>query len=580
MIAIILRSLAAVAVLLVLAPAPARAVDSKPLLDALSVELGRAKVELALPAAPPLYHLRYQLQLQQEVYAHASYGALVEKREQDDRSLGVEVRVGTPTFDNTGFGGWETGFSRTSLPQQLTPYSLRLSAWRLTDGAYKDAVEQFARKAAAWSPPADHPGDYLLRGATVADLGAEPEADAEALFGLARELSAAFPAETPIERAEVYLSLAAGSFWTLDTEETSIVRPYGETSVVALAHVRSSDGALLTDQRTWLVRRPDQLPALETMRDEVAEMARELSALPDAALLEGEYVGPVLFEDDAAIDLFRYLLVPQLEGTPPVIPFDTMIGKVGGGASATDGQQARIGRRALPAGWNAMDDPVSDPDHVASFQFDAEGTPARAVELVEDGIVRSLLMSRIPSKGLQSSNGHARGWPGRRLSGRASKLTLTPHKRLSSKKMLKTALQLSRSYGNDHVLVVRRLEEPPVRAVGSGMSFFRSRSKGGAGTQLPAPVYVVRVYDDGREEIVRGAAFAGVHRWVLRDISAAGNQVEKTWFAPSDPGGSRSTPSNGIPTFISAPEVLVGEMELVPVSGDPNDKPVIPPPAP
>ena len=578
MIAPILR--VSVAVLALLVTLPAAAGNPKPLLDALSVELARAKVGLALPDAPQLYHLRYQLQLQQEVSAHASYGALLEHRERDDRSLGVEVRVGAPTFDNTGFGGWETGFSRTSLPQQLTPYSLRLAAWRLTDSAYKDAVEQFARKAAAWSPPADHPGDYLLRGATVADLGAEPDADAEALFELTRELSASFPAERPMERAEVYLSNASGSFWTLDTEETSVIRPYGETSVVALAHVRSPDGALLTDQRTWLVRRPDQLPAVEAMRGEIEAMASELSALPDAAVLEGEYVGPVLFEDDAAIDLFRYLLVPQLEGTPPVIPFDTVLGKVGSGmsGSAADGQQARVGRRALPAGWSAVDDPESDPDHVASFQFDAEGTPARPVELIEDGIVRSLLMSRIPSKGLRASNGHARGWPGRRLCGRTSKLTLTPHKRLSSKKMIKLALQLSRSYGNDHVLVVRRLEEPPVRAVGA--SFFSSRRKSGAGPQLPPPVCVVRVYSDGREEIVRGAAFAGVHRWVLRDIAAAGAQVEKTWFAPSDPGGSRSTPSNGIPTFVSAPEVLVGEMELVPLSGDPNDRPVIPPPDP
>jgi len=570
-----------IGVLALLTVAPAAAADSKPLLDALAVELARAKVDLTLPDAPPLYHLRYQLQAQQEVYAHTSYGSLIEHREQDEADLGVEVRVGTPTFDNTGFGGWETGISRTSLPRQLTPHSLRMAAWRLTDGAYKDAVEQFARKAAAWAPPADHPGDYLLRGATLADLGAESEADAEAMFDLARQLSAAFPSERPMERAEVHLSHASGSFWTLDTEGTTVIRPYGETSVVALAHVRSPDGALLTDQRTWLVRRPGQLPSLEAMRAEVEAMAADLEALPDAAVLDAEYVGPVLFEQDAAVDLFRYLLVPQLEGTPAVIPFDTMLGKVGGAAGGADGQaqQARIGRRALPMGWSAVDDPGADPDHVAAFEFDAEGTPARAVELVEDGIVRSLLMSRIPSKGLQATNGHARGWPGRRLCGRASMLTLTPHKRIAPKKMLKLALQLSRSYGNDHVLVVRRLQEPPVRAVGSASLFYRNRSRAGA-PHLPAPVYLVRVYGDGREEIVRGAAFSGVHRWVLRDIAAAGAQVDRSWFAPSEPGGSRSTPSNGIPTYISAPEVLVGEMELVPVSGDPNDRPVIPPPAP
>jgi hypothetical protein len=34
-----------------------------------------------------------------------------------------------------------------------------------------------------------------------------------------------------------------------------------------------------------------------------------------------------------------------------------------------------------------------------------------------------------------------------------------------------------------------------------------------------------------------------------------------------------------MPTWLSAPMVVIGEMELVPESGDPRDVPVVPPPS-
>ncbi len=575
----------ALALLLLAAILLARTSSAQPtdhVLGALEVELSRAMLDLRLPDSPTPYHLRYHVISVQDVSAVASFGALLQRQEEQDNKLGVEVRVGSPAFDNTGLGGWETGFSSQPLPRDLTSRSVRLAAWSLTDRAFKDAVEQMARKAAAWSPPPDHPGDFQLRGATISDHGTEARTDADALVEQVRQLSAAFPDDLGLERAEVHLAHTAGWILTVDTEGSRSVRPQGETAIVAVAHVRTDDGMLLTDHRLWLVRRPDQLPPGDSMAVMVERMARELASLRDAPAMEEEYVGPVLFQDSAAVDLFRYLLVPQVEGTPAEIPFKTVIGGIGGGSSLmpADASTARLGRRVLPAGWRVTDDPTGDTDHAAGFSADAEGTPASAVDLVTDGITRDLLMSRIPREGVPATNGHARGWPGDRLCGRAALLTVEPDRQLSRQRLLKLALQQARSYGHDHVLVVRRLVDEPSAGLGRRPSFIRMMAEADETLRLPPPISIVRVFADGREQPVRGAAFASVHRWVLRDIAAAGPAVEGTWYAPNELGGDRFTVTSGLPTFTRAAEVLVGEMELVPVGGDPDERPVVPPPVP
>ena len=199
----------------------AAALAADPVGDTLKAQLERNVAELALPEAPPVYHLRYALLDMGQVDVLASLGSLVHASASPYKALGVDVRVGSPELDNTGFGGWQDGFGRTGLPVELTERALATAAWRLTDGAYKQAVEQYARKTAAWTPPPDHPGDYTLTGPVTADLGvatAEPSPDR--LSELAVSLSAELRSDPPLLRGEVYVGHEAGSLRIIDTEGT------------------------------------------------------------------------------------------------------------------------------------------------------------------------------------------------------------------------------------------------------------------------------------------------------------------------------------------------------------------------
>ena len=549
----------------------ATAAEPSALETALVESMERHQTELTLGEdAPPIYHLRYHMMSLEQVDVLASMGDIVRSDVDPYRMLSVELRVGEPSFDNTGFGGWENGFGFAWLPREVTPHALRLAAWRLTDTAYKQAVEQYSRKVAQFRPPEDYPGDYTLADAVVARSEPPATGDAKRLTALAQQLSAEFAGRPGVERGEVYVGHEAGSHTLVDSGGHRLVRPLSETSIRAVVHVRAPDGMLLTDSLLWSVRQPADLPDATTMQRQVTQMTDDLLALAAAPMLDEEVVGPVVFVNGAAVDLFRLLLLPQLEGTPPEVPFDTFLGELG--SSGNSG--VRLGRRVLPPGWEVSDDPTADPTHPGAFTHDYEGTPAQAVDLVEDGIVREVLMSRVPRKDRSESNGHARGSLRQRLSGRNTLATVTPPRHRSRARLNRRALKLASAYGRDWYLRVERLQEPAVRDLGSGGGFF-----GGDEETLPRPVAVVRVYADGRQERVRGARFSGVQRWALRDIAESGPQVQGTFFLPSEPGQGLYAPTGGLPTRLTVPEVLVGELEVLPTPADPNDVPLIPHPA-
>ena len=537
--------------------------------EVLRAEIARGKAGLSLPEAPPLYYLRYRLQDLGSVVAEASLGTLVSSSTEPTASLGVEVRVGSPQLDNTNFGGWQNGLDRTGLPDTYSASALQTAAWRLTDTAYKQAVEQFARKQAQFSPPPEYPGDFVVSEPVLADTGmARPSADPDGLIGLTTRLSGALRGDPVLLVGEVHLGHEAGSNTVVDSEGSFVRTPIHETSLRAVAATRAPDGGLVTDQLLVTVRDPSALPAEAALTRAVAALRDNALATAAAKPLEDEYVGPVIFEGQAAQSLFRHVLIPQLEGTPPEIPFDSFFGELG-----SDAGEARLGRRVLPPGFSVVADPSARPDHPGSFTYDAEGTPARRVPLVADGIVKDVLRSRVPTKDRPDSNGHARGSLGSRLEGRVAGLVVEPPRSRSAKALRKRALKLARAYGHDYVMVVRRIQEPSIVRLAGGNWFDEDGP-----TALPAPVAVHRVWADGREERLRGVSFASIQRWALRDIVDTGALSSGSFLAPF--GGSVSSlgPTEGLPCWIEAPDVIVGEVELIPQRGDPRDVPLLPPP--
>ncbi len=521
--------------------------------QALQTELDRSLTSLALPGEQPPYWIAYDVVDGQVATVYAEAGAVLTQDQGPHRQLRVEVRCGDEAFDSGNFDalGEPNGVVVGGLPLEDEPLALRREIWLHTDQAYKDAVEQLSRKSAELSVE-DLPGPAQ---APIAPQLTDPVAplavDGERIAELVTHLSGMLAQDPALEEV-----VAAGRDWqgtrvTVTSEGTSIVRQTGHAVLRIEAVLRTADGSRVRNGRWWVARSAAELPALVELEHQVRDLQTWLHAMGDAPVLD-DWLGPVLFEGPAAVEVFRQLVAPEVAGTPPVRE-----GRGPWGAEPVDRPRARVGRRLLPQGWTVVDDPGLD--QPGQLGLDHEGVPAQRVALVEDGVVRRLLQSRVPWGDSPRSTGHARAGGGDRREAVPTNIAVVPPDSLSGRKLERAALRLARQTGQERVLVVRRLEPPSMTE-----DFDVHFTGEGPPPGLTPPYEAYLLYADGRREAVRGLGFHGVDRRALRDIVAAGEPGDWHGVMDAEPGPQRYLIGavGGMPAAWSAPAVLISELEL------------------
>src|SRR5213075_3424197 len=72
----------------------------------------------------------------------------------------------------------------------------------------------------------------------------------------------------------------------------------------------------------------------------------------------------------------------------------------------------RVNEKILPDNFSVTFDPtlrkLGSVELAGSYRFDNEGVAAKPVSVVENGVLKSFLMSRTPIEGFPASNGHGR----------------------------------------------------------------------------------------------------------------------------------------------------------------------------
>ncbi|NCG17424.1 MAG: hypothetical protein GWP91_00200 [Rhodobacterales bacterium] len=547
--------------------------QADPIVDGLVDELTRSTEALELGQAGPPYFIAYDLLDVWDTSVSATLGGVVFRDSSPDRDLGVSVRVGGPELDSANFGdSWrEPGFQSRQTVLGDDPIALRHTAWYITDTAYKSAIENLASRKAARARRASSDAALCFSSGEVqtATASAATAVPIATLEPIALQLSEVFLAHPNLEWSRVYASAEMGRRIHVDSLGTRVIKPVSTIVVRATARARAHDGSWITDHASWVVRGADDLAPVEEMVAKTEEMADRLETWLTTPLGEDDYVGPVLFEGNAAIELVRSLALPALSGTPASEepPKGSRSVVFGGGDDTT---AVRVKRRLLPTGFHIADDPTGDLGLASAYEYDDEGEKAQSLQLVIDGVIHTHYASRTPSKQVDVSNGHGRGDPGELITGSASWTTLSATKGLSAKKMHKVALEQAAAYGLDHYLAVRRIEDA---SVASGASAIRFSFNDAGGNRLPAPVIAVRMYADGREEPVRGLQFVGTDHRLLRDLIAAGTQVHTTTLLNEGRG-----PAYGIPTTLSSPNLLIAEVELSSGGQDGEKPPALPSP--
>ena len=397
------------------------ATATDPVLRAMTDELHRSVAELQFKDLDKPYFIQYIVLDQERYRASATFGALTASDSSRARYVQAQVRVGDYDFDNSEFvtGPGFQGAPAAGITSQTVidnDYdAIRHGLWLATDAAYKQAVEQLARKRAFVQ--------NKVRGDQISDFSKEtPVTAVGSRRGLdidkgrwekqVREWSAVFKEFPEIGESNVVIEAQLTHRYLVNSEGTRTLQP----SMIVFAEVdagtEAPDGMRLRHWIPFNAASFDQLPTAQEISKAIHQMAGDLTALRSAPVLDADYSGPVLFTGQASAEMFARVLAPNLSGQR--LPL-------------SDQQQAqttrselldRMNRPVLPRFLSVFDDPtaqrVGNQELLGHYQVDDQGVPARRVSLIEQGVLKNFLMSRRPGKDMPQSNGHGRsGIPGR-----------------------------------------------------------------------------------------------------------------------------------------------------------------------
>jgi hypothetical protein len=534
-------------------------VDDGPLVRAMRDELTRSAEQLRLPDAEKPYYLALRLHERTDVGAVASFGALVRKYTSHGRYLRADVRVGDYVLDNSNFGGARPNVSFERLPIEDDYDVIRLDVWHAMDRAYKQAAGDYARKMAAHKTQNQSPddvGDFSSEKASrIVVRRASQAPDVERAASIAKELSAAAKNFPEIQSSDVAVNGGSWRQLFLSNEGTFADEDDALVTLTATLRTQAVDGMPLTRVVSFSAASLDALPPRDVLEREFARVAQELTALRRAPEAE-DYAGPVLFEAEAAAQLVRDVLAPQLCGTPA--PKSEGAGRAGLETELS----GRIGQRVMPAGFRVEDDPTIDRlgalALVSRYGADDEGVAAQKVTLIEHGLLERFLMSRTPRKGFEHSNGHGRAMFVMPPRAAVSNLLVSADKGSSAGDLRKKLVAEAKAQGLSYGLVVKVLDD----ATSSGN--FATMSRGGDG--VPPPLVLVKVTADGKEEPVRGATFGALPLRAFEESIAAGREPAVV---------SRAFPTA---SSVVAPALLFKRVEVKKPQGAQRKVPVLPQP--
>lgn len=523
-------------------------------MKAMRDELARSVERLKDAQLDTPYFIAYRVRERQTQFSAATLGSLLQSNRSHSRWFAVEVRVGTAALDNTNFvsSGFQPFVGTVQLPLDSDYQELRRNMWLSTDAAFKQAVENLARKRSALqnrNRTEDLPDFSPRKPATGTDERPAATVPLVEMERLVRDLSAVFRNQPGVDNSQVSAGIINATDYYVNSEGSSFTRTVPQVVVNGEAGTQAADGMPLEDYYVFYARDWKSLPSRDALLAQTHELTDRLARLRDASPLE-RYNGPVLFEAQAAAEIFAQAFAPRLLAARR--PFSDNPNVERAVAAVESPFLDKLGSRVLPDSLSVTDDPTATLRDGAvlfgGYQLDDDGIRAERKTLVENGELKTLLATRVPVRGIAEGSGNRRG-----SSAMPSNLIVTAAKGLDEKELRAEFLKLVAKRGREFGVVVRRVGNPAFRFQRELMATLEAGNRGE--DRVEPAILAFKIYPDGREELIRNAQLAGVSAAAFRDIVAV-SQTAPVYTAPfSSRGVGFSVVGGTTPNDVSVPLV-------------------------
>ena len=509
---------------------------------------------------PPIYYLSYTYKTGENAVLAVAYDGVAIKRQTPVSTAEVMARAGSAKLDNTHAlraerENWALPVWTVPIPDAADPKGFLSAWWRGTQQAAENAQRDFSRvqsNVRTMAAVRDQSDDFVFPPKeTYCRTGSLQTVDLDKYEPLLREASRLVRGKDFVLGASFVISVEQGHRYFADSQGTRLKTPYAFFRLSYQLSGRGKDGLEISRDGIYDVFSPQDFPSRERLLADVGQSLRELEELSKAP--EGEpYSAPTILKGRAAAVFVHEVMGHRLEGYRLKNAGDgqTLAGKVG--------QQVispLITITADPTQTAFKGEPLR-----GHYVYDDEGVKARPVTLIENGVLKNFLMQSSPIEGFAHSNGHGRKETGYRAEARMSVIRATASKTVPYEKLEEMLLEEIKRQGKPSGFIVDDL--------GGGFTL--------TGTGLPQSFKlqakrVLRVYPDGRKEVVRGLDVVGTPLVSFNKILAAGD--DDTLF-----NGSCGADSGWVPQSNIAPSLLFENLEMEKTQKSDFKPPLLPAP--
>lgn len=535
--------------------------EPSPLVDLLADELKYSMENLVNEDGVRPYYLAYTVYDEHSLTLTATLGAIYSDNQQRSRRLNVDARVGDYKLDNTHQirdmgAGRSFGSGNVSLPLADDADAIRHLLWLRTDQQFKSAAQRLIQVQANLKVKVEEEDDsadfsreepHVYYEAPPA-LTIDHDAWADRLRRVS-ELAREFPL---IYQSAVTIGALAESRTIVTSEGTRLQTGQLRCRVTLSADTKAEDGMDISQSFDFNATTPDRLPDTEPIRAAFKKVIDQVLALRAAPLAE-PYSGPAILRNRASAVFFHEIFGHRIEGHRQ--------------KDVTEGQTftKKIGQPVLPAFISVRDDPTrpvfGDTDLRGFFRFDDEGVAARNVTLVEEGVLKTFLLSRSPVAGFPQSNGHGRRQAGRAVVSRQANLIVESAKTAPFDRLRDMLIEECKRQGKPYGILFEDIS-----------GGFTTTDRGGPQAFKVLPIVVYKVFVDGRpDELIRGVDIVGTPLTAFERILCTGDD-------PAVFNGSCGAESGWVPVSAVSPSILVETIEIEKRELDQSRPPILPPP--
>ena len=539
------------------------AISQDKLTDILKEELNRNMEVLIKEKAAP-YYLSYRVNDVRTYNIETSFGQIIKSGWSHNRRLCVQVRVGNNTIDNThpikgedyGWFDWDKGID---IPIENVSEGIKQVLWKETDKQYRKSADLYAKvlaNIAVKVEDEDKSDDFSKEKPVIyneAQLNETTLAfDIKLWEEKLKSYSVIFLQNKDVIEGTANFTYIIEKKYFVSDDGSNITENRVTCRVMVNGKTQADDGMDLPLYKSYFGFYPSDLPLDEVIVNETKILSETLTKLRSAPVVDS-YTGPALLSAASAGVFFHEIFGHRIEGQRMKDESDAQTFK------------KKVGEKVLNENLSIIFDPsISKYKNFflnGAYKYDDQGQLGKRLIIVEDGILRSFLMSRTPIEGFGNSNGHGRAQAGMQAVSRQSNMFVESKKPLTQVQLKQALIDEAKKQGKEYGYLF-------VSTVGGFTT--TGRYMPNAFNVTPTEVY--RIYTDGRaDELVRGVNLVGTPLSIFSNIEAAGDDYGIfTGFCGAESGS--------VPVSSVCPTLFVKQIETQRKSKNQTKLPILPRP--